>query len=236
MFNDKSKRGKIVQAAMRLAEREGWRRITLADIAREAGVSLAAMHRRFGSKTAVLAAFVDAVDNAMLKKAGTPDMDAPARDRVFEVVMTRLDVLKPYKGAIARIRSDCRCMPGPGSARMACVALNTAQWMLTAAGIRVSGGKGCVRTTGLLCVYNRVVDIWLRDDTPDQARTMAALDRELRSGERQLKWLEAICCDVGRVLSRFAPRRDYGPSERAGGSEPSGRDAGPAPSEQPSAG
>jgi ubiquinone biosynthesis protein COQ9 len=208
MLNSTTKHDTIIRAAMKLAETRGWRTITLADIAAEADVSLSAVYRRFKTKSKILEAFIEAVDEAVLKQSKKPDLNAPARDRVFEVVMTRLDVLKPYKPALARIRQEARCsLPGPDTIRLFCASANSQKWMLAAAGIPADGGKGCVRVSGMACIYARVVPVWLKDDDPDLSRTMAVLDRELRDGERWLKRIDAIVGDLCRIACRFVPRR-----------------------------
>jgi hypothetical protein len=62
--------------------------------------------------------------------------------------------------------------------------------MLAAAGISGEGGTGFLRVQGLLSVYARVFSIWLEDDDPGMARTMAALDRRLRRGESLMRSIE----------------------------------------------
>ena len=69
------------------------------------------------------------------------------------------------------------------------------------AGISGEGGLGSVRVRGLLAVYARVFPVWLDDDDPGMARTMAALDRRLRRGETAIHRAEQIC-DGMRNLSR----------------------------------
>ena len=49
-------------------------------------------------------------------------------------------------------------------------------------------------------VYASVFGVWLEDDDPGLARTMAALDRRLRRGERTLRGVE----QVGSALYRLA--------------------------------
>lgn len=240
MLKDTSKHDKIVRAAMTLAESRGWRGLSLTDIAAEADVSLSALHSRFKTKASILEAFIEAVDGEVLSQAKKPDMDTPARDRVFEVVMTRLDILKPYKAALARIRDEARCgLPGPGTARLLCASVSSQKWMLIAAGIPSEGGKGCVRVSGMACVYGKVMPVWLEDDDPDLSRTMAVLDRQLRDGERWLKRIDSIVGDMCRIACRFVPRRrgegparDTAPEPPA--SPPPAPQAGPAPmAEQP---
>jgi len=208
MHDDYTTRGMVIRSALRLAEKKGWRGLTLADIASDAGVSLADIHRDFGSRTGILIAFISDVDKAVLKQSAPIDPDTLARDRIFDVLMTRLDILKPYKGALARIHADCRCMaPDMSSARLLCASLNSHDWMLNAAGIPASGPRGGIRLTGMARLYGRVLTVWFNDDDSDMAKTMAALDNELSAGECWLKRLDALCMGLGRIACRFAPRR-----------------------------
>lgn len=239
MLEGTSKHDRIIRSAMALAETRGWRAVTLADIAAEAHVSLAAVYRRFRSKTAILEAFIEALDAEVLSRSGQPDLNTPARDRVFEVVMTRLDVLKPYKNALRKIRQEARCsLPGPGAARLLCVSANSQRWMLAAAGVPTDGGRGCLRVSGMACLYARVFPVWLRDDDPDLSRTMAVLDRELRHGERWLKRVDGFVEDLCRLACRFVPRRrgdaGYGPGRGPSPEPPPPPEPSPAPmAEQP---
>ena len=73
-------------------------------------------------------------------------------------------------------------------------------WMLQAAGIGTDGVGGGLRVSGLAMVYASVFRIWLEDDDAGLARTMAALDRRLRRGERTVRNVE----QVGSVIHRLA--------------------------------
>jgi hypothetical protein len=88
--------------------------------------------------------------------------------------------------------------------------------MLTAAGIDTSGPRGAVRIAGLSSVYASVFRIWLEDEDPGLARTMAALDRRLRSGERTLTTVEDVLGGIERLGNIFKPRpRNQSNSEPA---------------------
>jgi ubiquinone biosynthesis protein COQ9 len=211
MLEGSTPRDAIVAAALRLAEKQGWRDLSLGAIAAEAGIPLAEVRPVFKSKGQILAAFSRDIDQAVLERFAAPGPDAP-RDRLFDVLITRFEVMQPYKPAIRRIRD------GLGSDFAAALqqfgpALKSQYWMLAAAGISGEGGHGFLRVRGLLTLYARVFQIWLDDDDPGMARTMAALDRRLRRGESLLQ-------GIGRVRDGFANFRRALRGERGEGEVP----------------
>src|SRR5215472_4717940 len=105
MLDSTNPRDRIIAAALRLAETRGWRELSLGEIAGEAGIPLSVLRSAFQSKGQILAAFSRAVDQAVLEKFEKPGGDA-ARDRLFDVLITRFEIMQPYKAAIRRIRDD----------------------------------------------------------------------------------------------------------------------------------
>ncbi len=204
MLQDDSKRTRLIRAAFSCAEDKGWSRLRLTEIAAEADLSLADVAEHFANKQAILDAFVDAVDQEVLRKAD-PDPAETARDRVFDVIMTRFEVLIPFRPALKRIARDLGPTPGQGVHILAQFA-RSQTWMLRAAGIDVDGPTAGLRVSGLMSVYAQVLPVWMEDDDPGLARTMATLDRRLRRGERWLVRLEGIGGTLARLAGRFAPK------------------------------
>jgi len=62
--------------------------------------------------------------------------------------------------------------------------LRSMRWMLEAAGIPGEGLAGIVAVKLTAAAYMATMRTWLRDESPDSAPTMAALDRRLRAIER----------------------------------------------------
>ena len=182
-------RDATVQALMRLAATQPWNDIEVTDVAREAGVSLAEFRDLFPSKGAVLGAFSRMIDKEVLE--GTTDelAEEPARERVFDVIMRRLDAMTPYKAALRRISYAVRGDPLTLAA-LNQVALNSQRFMLAAAGISTEGPLGLLKLQGAALVFANTLETWLDDDDPALARTMARLDRELKRGERVLERAE----------------------------------------------
>lgn len=205
MFDDFSRRTKAVRASLELAQERGWNETSLADIAQRAGIGLADLRREFSCKTDILKAFQAEVDAEVLAKARTASPERSPRDRLFDIIMTRFELMAPYKPALKRIAGDLCCRPGE-TAGLFCSSLISQYWMLAGTGAKLSGPGGALRVAGLTGIYGRVAAVWLNDDTPGLDRTMAALDRQLKDGERALDWLEASCREVRRFACAFAPR------------------------------
>lgn len=206
MLDQTTRRGKIVEAALRLAGERGWSALSLDEIAAAAGLNLAEFRQEFQSKAQILAAFTRAVDDAVLAKVGRPEPETAARDRLFDVLMTRFEVMLPYKAAIGRIMSDLRYRPGESIVQVG-AAGRSIYWMLAAAGLDADGPRGAVRVPGVMGIYARAFDTWLEDDDPGMAKTMAALDSRLRRGESIARRVDDMLAAAGQMFSTLKDRK-----------------------------
>jgi AcrR family transcriptional regulator len=203
MFDEFSKRSKAVRAALDLAQQRDWGDITLADIAQKAGLDLGDLRAEFSCKSGILRAFQIEVDKEVLAK--TKQANGSVRDRLFDTIMTRFEVLGPYKPALKRIACYLRCRPGETSL-LACSTLASQYWMLAGSGAKLGGPSAAVRVAGLAAIYTKVFGVWLEDPSSSADRTMAALDRALNNGERMLTTMDKTCKTVGRIVCGLTPR------------------------------
>jgi AcrR family transcriptional regulator len=182
-------RDRIVDALMTLAAEQPWNDIEIGDIAREAHVTLAEFRDAFPSKGAVLAGLARRIDKEVLEGTSDDLAEEPARERLFDVLMRRLDAMAPYKRALRRIAFALRSDPLSLLALNG-VALNSQRFMLAAAGISTEGPLGNLKVQGTVIAFANTLETWFTDDDPAQARTMARLDREIRRGERFMERAE----------------------------------------------
>lgn len=182
-------RQRLIRAALELAAQQGWRRLSMAEIAATADVSLREAYGLFRSKFAILAAFRRGVDEAVL--AGpAPAMNDSPRDRLFDVLMRRLEALHPHRRALGIVLRDSVGDPAvvkglPGFWR-------SISWMVAAAGIPNSGCQGHVTNRLVGALYLSVLPTFFRDESEDLGTTMAALDRRLRQAESFVTALRPI--------------------------------------------
>jgi AcrR family transcriptional regulator len=194
-------RDKLVEAFLALLAEGPIERIGFARLAVRAGVSLAELRAEFDSTLEVLAAFMRDTDRKVLA-GGDPDLaDEPARERLFDVLMRRIEILRPHREAVRSLARSARRDPALALA-LNRMSHRSQKWMLAAAGVDASGVQGDLRAQGLVVVMARTLRVWLDDEDPGLARTMATLDRELAHGERMLNFVGDLC----RLIPRFGPR------------------------------
>ena len=192
----RNKREAIVEALMALAAERRWEDISISDVAARAGVTLADFRDAFPSKGAVLGAYSRMIDRQVLEETGADLMGEPAKERLFDVLMRRLDAMAPHREALRAIMEWAKRDP-VSAAALNNVALNSMRFMLEAADISSEGAVGAVKLQGLVLAWARILDVWFDDDDPAYARTMAALDRELARGETLVARVE----DVNRLAA-----------------------------------
>jgi AcrR family transcriptional regulator len=170
---------RIIDATLTLITTQGWRRLSLSAIAAAAELPILQVYRLFHSKQAILCGLYDRIDQIVLADPPAAEPDERARDRLFDLMMRRFDALQPYKPAVDVLRREL--LGDPVTALCAASSLlRSMRWMLEAAEIPTGGVRGTIAVKLAAAAYLSAMRVWQRDDSPDFARTMAALDARLR--------------------------------------------------------
>jgi AcrR family transcriptional regulator len=215
-------RGKIVDALMALAAEKRFEDISVRDICSRAGVSLADFRDAFPSKGAVLAGFTRRIDRAVLAHDNGELADEGARERLFDVLMRRLDAMAPYREGLREVAGWLKREPAAALA-MNRVVVSSMRFMLEAAGIDSDGASGAIKLQGLTLAWARVLQTWLDDDEPALSKTMAELDRVLTRGEQAAAGLDRMSSLMSPFTALAGAAFEAGRRVRAG----SGRRAPP---------
>ena len=183
-----SPRERLITAALQLASERGWRRLGMAEIAETAGLSLEEIYTIARSKPGIVVMLRCQLDEAMLA-GGVAGGDVP-RDRLFDVLMRRLEAMRPYRAGLRAILRESVGTPAllailPGL-------LRSMGWALTAAGMPASGCRGRWARQLLAATYVSVLPTFFRDESRDLGSTMAALDKRLRQVEALFSTLRPI--------------------------------------------
>ena len=217
-----SVRDRVIDVTLGLAAERGWSHFGLSDIAHAADLGLAELRELYPSKGAVLGAFMRRTDLIVLRGDASDLESEPVRERLFDVLMRRLDALAPYKAAMRAVVGAVKRDPVLAIALNG-AATNSMRYMLEAAGVRTYGPLGALRVQGAVVMFARVLDVWIHDEDADLAKTMARLDRELDQAERMIGRVEgfmratsplrALCRRVGEgARARRRASRDADPA------------------------
>jgi AcrR family transcriptional regulator len=227
-------RNRIIDAAMELAVERPWTEITLAAIAEKAEITLAELHQHVSERDEILKLLARRVDEQVLASLEKEPLEGGAVDRLFELIMRRLEALAPWRPAIRNILKDMPFVIGEHPP-LACQYLASQRWMLAAAGLERPGAEGAACALALGGIYLRALKTWVDDEDPGYSRTMARLDGDLK---RAAEWRERLegpvraartmaragCAVLRGVAGLFVrPRRtrgEEGANGAAGAAEP----------------
>jgi ubiquinone biosynthesis protein COQ9 len=170
---------RIRQAAFALAERRPWHEITMGAIAQQSGLSITAIMRNVASKAAILRDFSRDIDGAMLLVFEKYPPEGEAHDRLFDVIIKRLEIMHPYRPVVGSVLKRRIGDPGEAAVMLQSVAI-TVGWIAAAAKVEEEPAWQSWGRIGLGRAYIKAVTAWAGDDDPGLSRTMAALDRALR--------------------------------------------------------
>ncbi len=154
----------------------------LEEIAAKARVKLERVRQIYPTKTSILVAFIRRLESSVAADIVDFEPEDSARDRLFEVLMGCFDAMTKHRDAISQFAADLPRDPVT-AIELAPAFLRSMDWALKTANISSAGIAGCLLVKGLAVVWLATLPVWLADDSPDQARTMAALDRNLRRAE-----------------------------------------------------
>ena len=172
----------LITALWRVIATHGWPGLTMRRLAAEAGADTAALRARFPTRLDLLLLHGRVMDQGVL--AGTiPGQGGSARDRIFDVLMRRLDAMQPHREGILRLFDDMRRDPALALALAPHISI-AMRWMLEAAEVEAKSCEARLLALGLAGVWLATVRAWARDDSADMGATMAALDSALDRAER----------------------------------------------------
>ena len=184
--SQKKQQAALHAAALSLAARHGWVDISVSEIYAAADIlPPASADKTVWSLVADILASLDAqVDAEVADRLG-----GSWRDDLFELLMTRFEVMQPQRDAYSDIM--------PAALTRACHSGRTLTGRLTGmmhatiekAGVPVTGLRRHAAVVALAGIYLSLLEVWRQDDTPDMAKTMAAVDQRLGWFDEMLKTL-----------------------------------------------
>ena len=172
----------LMEAAFNQAALTGWGRLSIADAARSAGLPLDRARLRFPGSAWVLMRLGRLADQAALAEIPAEPL---ARDRLFDLLMRRFDVLQQHRAGVIALLQALPARPVLSLALSSATARSMG-WMLEGSGISAQGLTGRMRVAGLVGVWLYALRAWKDDASADLSGTMAALDKALDQAEKMV--------------------------------------------------
>ena len=178
----------ILSAALDVAANHPWEFVAMKQIADAAGVTVADVTARFQTKSDIVAAIIDALDSDVEEVFTVVDEDAPMRDRLFDVLMERIELANQNRAAhISFFKSF------GWTKEATCADISVLKFSMTrmakCAGMDTDGIFGNIQLAGLSLAYLWVLLTWVNDTSPDLGKTMAELDRTMGRAESLMNYI-----------------------------------------------
>ena len=173
----------LLVAAFEQISEAGWAGWSPTALATSTGCDLAEIYEAFPVPAALAQRLGERLDRAMLAMP-VDELDGLShRERLFELFMRRFDAMRPFKSGLCRLAREARGEPEIVLASL-CNLDRMASWLIEMAELPYSGLEARLARRALMLTYGSLFRVWIDDDTPDLAETMAELDKRLDQLER----------------------------------------------------
>lgn len=165
---------------------KGWNKISLAELAKASELPLHEFYEEFPNKVTLLKKFGHFIDKTLLAKMENGLAEIP-HDALFDIFMTRFELMAPYKKGILAVYNDLVGHLSKDFASLFPEIVHSLTWM----GALVPQGRDSpllkFPMLKLSYVYFQTLRTWLWDDSPDLNLTMVELDTRLQEIEKGFK-------------------------------------------------
>ena len=174
----------FLDAALDLAAERGWRSVTAGEVSARSGIEARVLGGAGPFRARLLARLMERVDRGMREGLDDEARDPtlPVRDRLFEALMARLDVLARHRAGMVAVLRGVPLDPPTALAALPLLGRSMAH-TLQAIGESPWPPLGPLKVKGLSLVWLATLRAWIRDESPDMAASMKALDLALARAE-----------------------------------------------------
>jgi AcrR family transcriptional regulator len=180
---------RIVDAAIELAEEQGWENVRLHQVADRLGVPLAEVAARFRDLDAVANAWFERARQQLVTLPAAELDGRPPPERLERAVMRWFDALAPHRKVTGEILGEKLYASHPHHwVPMIFDLSRLVHWFLDVARIQSTGRRRQLAEIGMTLIVLATLRVWLADDSEGQTRTRAFLERRLATADRLLAW------------------------------------------------
>lgn len=190
MVTKSSPEEKLVSAALSAIEKTGWASLSLLALARKTKMAPSVLYDLCPDKRSLLSLVAKRIDTAFLENVPEPDETATMRDRAFDAILNWFENMTPMRPALAVIRSESGSDLGI-FVDLVPATMRSAHWIAESGALPTTGWQGFLVTRGLGLLLADTMSVWLADG-PDLSKTMAHVDRRLRTFEEWAQTLDRL--------------------------------------------
>ena len=173
----------LIDTTLSLAGELGWSSVTLQLIGQTANIPLNEVSTIFSSKWDILEAFRRRTD-LLLTTGENPNLSGQsAKDRLFDVLMARIEIIEPWKAGIGSIAKHALAQPLTGI-RLFTSLNESMERMIQHVDVKIQGPGKLLQSHGLTLIYLLVLRRWIADHSSDLGPTMAELNERLIATDR----------------------------------------------------
>ena len=173
----------LIDTTLSLAGELGWPSVTLQLIGKTANVPLSEVSAIFSSKWDILEAFRERTDLLLTAGKSANLSGQSAKDRLFDILMARIDIIEPWKAGIGSIARHAVAQPITGI-RLFTSLNKSMECMIEHVNAKIQGPGKLIQSRGLTLIYLLVLRRWIRDHSSDLGPTMAELNERLFSADQ----------------------------------------------------
>ncbi len=183
-MNLSQKKLKLINAAFQMIEKLGWQNFSLKRLADEEKISVAEINQIFRKKEDILKEFSSMIDLQVEKNFDFRDLESSStKDNLFELIMLRLELMRPYKKALKSIilvfRSNLSMIKS-----VSFKILNSLDFYLELTNAYDGSFFDIFKKKVILFIYTQTFMVWINDDSEEMSKTMSELDKMLSFSEK----------------------------------------------------
>lgn len=175
---------RIVDAALAMAENDGWDRVRLRQIAVDLGIDMADIAARFRDRDAIADAWFGRARAALLAPPPSDFAAAPVSERLFVLMMRFLDALAAHRRVtVAMLQIKLWPFHPHHWLPMLFELSRIVLWWRDAAGLDAPPPRREIEEIALTWLFIATLAVWANDATPGQERTRRFLRRRLADAD-----------------------------------------------------
>lgn len=171
----------IINHALKLLNYTSWSDFKMSLLAQEVGISPLTLYSFISDKTDLLISIVQEIDAISKKSYETIQypLIINAHDKLFDIIMCRLEAMQPYKKAFQNITYEVLNTPFECFQSLPEI-VRSRKKMLEMASISTNNILGMIKIKAFAIVFTIILKEWLKEETFEPSDMMIEIDKRLK--------------------------------------------------------